>query len=201
MSKEDLFSIPPVPIPELEVEQVWRLAQVVDTALFKAYLLIRPTLVGSLCRLSNYCEVAEVEGVLREKKVRRAPCRTCPADRRLTLGSHPSCPAEILGPDRPVPHAQEPPEGARLPQGVRPGQARSRRPSHLLTNTATRAPRRLSKDETELEDKLEPSVRYLHALGPAYTDLVCQTSKWIFHTDFSWGMKVRLAVPRARDLG
>ena len=70
VTKEDLFSIPPEPIPDLEVEQVYRLAQVVDTALFKTYLLIRPTLVGSLCRLANYCEVAEVEGVLKERKVR-----------------------------------------------------------------------------------------------------------------------------------
>lgn len=69
ISKEDLFSIPPSPISELDAEQVYRIGQVVDTALFKTYLLIRPTLVGSLCRLSNYCEVAEVEGVLKEKKV------------------------------------------------------------------------------------------------------------------------------------
>jgi hypothetical protein len=49
---------------------------------------------------------------------------------------------------------------------------------------------RLSKDESDLEDKLEPSVRYLHALGPKYIDLICRTSRWILQTDFDWGMKV-----------
>jgi hypothetical protein len=66
----DLLSIPSIPIASLSPEQIYRVAQVVDTALFKAYLVVRPSLVGSLCRLENFCEVEEIEGVLRDKKVR-----------------------------------------------------------------------------------------------------------------------------------
>ncbi|KAG8897845.1 Vacuolar morphogenesis protein 6 [Tulasnella sp. 403] len=67
-SIEDLFLMPNQPIPSLIPEQLLRYAQIVDTALFKSYLVIRPGLVGSLCRLDNWCEVAEVEEVLRERK-------------------------------------------------------------------------------------------------------------------------------------
>jgi Vam6/Vps39-like protein vacuolar protein sorting-associated protein 39 len=66
---EELFSLPDAPPSALIPEQLVRFAQIVDTALFKSYLLIRPTLLGSLCRLDNWCEVSEVEEVLRERKV------------------------------------------------------------------------------------------------------------------------------------
>lgn len=68
MSKDELFSIPSVPLSRLTPEQVYRVAQLVDTALFKAYLAVRPSLVGSLCRLDNFCEVVEVEEQLKERK-------------------------------------------------------------------------------------------------------------------------------------
>lgn len=70
--KDELLAIPSKPMQDLPLEQVYRLAQVVDTALFKSYLVVRPSLVGSLCRLENFCEVAEVEEQLLEKKVRVA---------------------------------------------------------------------------------------------------------------------------------
>jgi hypothetical protein len=50
---------------------------------------------------------------------------------------------------------------------------------------------RLSDDETDLEDKLDPTVRYLLALGPKYLTLIFQTSRWVFDVDFDWAMKVR----------
>jgi hypothetical protein len=50
-----------------------RFAQIVDTALYKSYLIIRPALLGSLCRVANWCEVTEVEDDLRARKV-RTPC-------------------------------------------------------------------------------------------------------------------------------
>lgn len=40
-----------------------------DTALYKSYLIIRPALLGSLCRVANWCEVSEVEDDLRARKV------------------------------------------------------------------------------------------------------------------------------------
>ena len=68
-SVEGLFSLPNVPLSSLTPEQLIRFAQIVDTALFKVYLVIRPGLVGSLCSLENWCEVTEVEGVLMEREV------------------------------------------------------------------------------------------------------------------------------------
>lgn len=66
---EDLFNLPNVPLTSLTPDQLVRFAQVVDTALFKSYLIIRPGLLGPLCRLDNWCEVSEVEEVLQEREV------------------------------------------------------------------------------------------------------------------------------------
>lgn len=97
--KDELLSIPSVPLSRLTPEQVYRVAQLVDTALFKAYLAVRPSLVGSLCRLDNFCEVVEVEEQLKERKVSLAG-RTgtdAPVTRaKLTVLSLHT--AEILGP-------------------------------------------------------------------------------------------------------
>ncbi|KAF7985633.1 hypothetical protein HWV62_2139 [Athelia sp. TMB] len=67
-STEDLFSLPNLPLSSLTPEQLLRFAQIVDTALFKAYLLVLPGLLGSLCRLPNFCEVSEVEQELLARK-------------------------------------------------------------------------------------------------------------------------------------
>lgn len=58
-----------VPISSLVPDQLLRFAQIVDTALFKSYLVIRPSLVGSLCRVENWCDVEEVEEELRNREV------------------------------------------------------------------------------------------------------------------------------------
>lgn len=68
-SVEDLRALPNAPLSALTPEQLLRFAQIVDTALFKSYLAIRPGLLGSLCRVVNYCEVSEVEEELREREV------------------------------------------------------------------------------------------------------------------------------------
>ncbi len=74
---EDLLSLPSVPLAQLSPEQLVRVSQIVYTALLKVYLAIRPILVGSLCRIENWCEVEEVEGLLRAREVRaRTVCRT-----------------------------------------------------------------------------------------------------------------------------
>jgi hypothetical protein len=45
------------------------MAQIIYTALLKVYLVARPILVGSLCRIENWCDVHEVEGLLKAQKV------------------------------------------------------------------------------------------------------------------------------------
>jgi len=69
ISSEELFSQPNAPLTSLTPEQLVRFAQIVDTALFKSYLLIRPGLLGPLCRVANWCEVSEVEEELRGRGV------------------------------------------------------------------------------------------------------------------------------------
>ena len=69
----DLRDIPSVPLTALTPDQLIRFAQVVYTALFKSYLLTMPGLLGSLCRIENWCEVSEVEALLREREVRDDP--------------------------------------------------------------------------------------------------------------------------------
>ena len=68
---EDLRSIPSQPLTALTPDQLIRFAQVVYTALFKSYLLTMPGLLGSLCRIENWCEVSEVEALLKEREVRK----------------------------------------------------------------------------------------------------------------------------------
>ncbi|EEB89649.1 hypothetical protein MPER_12232, partial [Moniliophthora perniciosa FA553] len=68
-SVEDLFAIPSAALSALTPEQLLRYAQTVDTAFFKSFLMIRPSLAGSLFRIANWCEVEEVEEILRERRV------------------------------------------------------------------------------------------------------------------------------------
>ncbi|WFD43533.1 Vacuolar morphogenesis protein 6 [Malassezia psittaci] len=66
-STDTLLAIPSFSaLDTLNVEQVALSAQVVDTALFKTLLHTKPSLVGALCRLDNWCEIREVKGLLEE---------------------------------------------------------------------------------------------------------------------------------------
>jgi hypothetical protein len=67
--RSELRNYPDIPFTELSPEQIVRVAQIVYTALLKVYLAIRPVLVGSLCRIENWCEVEEVEELLMSKQV------------------------------------------------------------------------------------------------------------------------------------
>ncbi|KIJ07903.1 hypothetical protein PAXINDRAFT_164538 [Paxillus involutus ATCC 200175] len=57
-----------VPLTELSEEELVKRAQIVDTALFKSYLIGRPSMLGPLCRLANWCDVGEVEEELRARE-------------------------------------------------------------------------------------------------------------------------------------
>ena len=69
LDASELHALPSVPMTELEPEQLLRMAQIIYTALLKVYLVARPILVGSLCRIENWCDVHEVEGLLKAQKV------------------------------------------------------------------------------------------------------------------------------------
>jgi hypothetical protein len=76
---DELTAIPDVPLSQLQPPQLHRVAQVVDTALFKCYLATRPALLGPLCRLDNWCEIEEIEGLLSNAKVRSLCVPPAPA--------------------------------------------------------------------------------------------------------------------------
>lgn len=68
-SGAELLELPDLPLTELKPELLARVAQVVDTALFRSYLASKPVMVGPLCRIENWCEVEEVEELLLAAKV------------------------------------------------------------------------------------------------------------------------------------
>ncbi|PLW47262.1 hypothetical protein PCANC_12409 [Puccinia coronata f. sp. avenae] len=66
---ETIFQLEDRPISEIETRaELVQVAKVIDTSLFKSYLVLRPTMLGPLCRLPNWCEVEQVEGLLMEAK-------------------------------------------------------------------------------------------------------------------------------------
>ncbi|KAJ7236270.1 hypothetical protein B0H12DRAFT_1026995 [Mycena haematopus] len=139
-SVEDLFALPNAPLSALTPEQLLRFAQIVDTALFKSYLLVRPGLLGSLCRISNWCEVSEVEEELLARK-----------------------------------------KFAEL-RDLYNGKKMHRKALDLL--------KRLSEQETDMEEKLSPSIYYLQKLGPEHLDEIFASSRWIFETDSSMAFQI-----------
>jgi hypothetical protein len=88
-----------VPMAELDSEQLLRMAQVIYTALLKVYLVARPVLVGSLCRIENWCDVEEVEGLLKAQMVsiggvQRVAAKQKVDDRTESWGSDRSVPGQ-----------------------------------------------------------------------------------------------------------
>ncbi|WVF65869.1 hypothetical protein IAT40_000606 [Kwoniella sp. CBS 6097] len=68
LSADEQHKFPSTPFNELTPEQLLRIAQVIYTGLIKVYLVARPVLVGSLCRIENWCDVEEVEELLKAQK-------------------------------------------------------------------------------------------------------------------------------------
>lgn len=66
---EELFQLGDRPIIEIDsMRELVQIAKIIDTSLFKCYLAIRPTMLGPLCRLPNWCEVDQVESLLMDAK-------------------------------------------------------------------------------------------------------------------------------------
>lgn len=85
-SPASLYALPSgIALTNLTEDELVKRAQIVDTALFKSYLIGRPSMLGPLCRLPNWCEVEEVEEELRAREVcpisRHFPSFLCPRKR------------------------------------------------------------------------------------------------------------------------
>ncbi|KAL4243247.1 Vam6/VPS39/TRAP1 family protein [Abortiporus biennis] len=132
-STSDLYDLPDAPLGSLTPEQLVRFGQIVDTALFKSYLIVRPGLLGSLCRVGNWCEVSEVEEVLRAREKF----------------------SELIF----------------LYSGKK------------MHGKALELLRQLSEKETDMRDKLMPSVQYLQRLGPEHLDQIFEYAHWVFEQD------------------
>lgn len=50
---------------------------------------------------------------------------------------------------------------------------------------------RMSDEETDPEEKLGDTVRYLQKLGPDHLDVIFQASKWVLEQDQRAGLEVR----------
>lgn len=66
----ELYQLPDVSFDKLSVEQLIKVAVITDTALFRCYLSEKKMMLGSLCRIENWCEVEEVEEALLAASVR-----------------------------------------------------------------------------------------------------------------------------------
>jgi hypothetical protein len=60
----ELYHLPDLPLDELSIEQLVQVAVITDTTLFRCYLSEKKMMLGSLCRIENWCEVEEVEEAL-----------------------------------------------------------------------------------------------------------------------------------------
>lgn len=49
---------------------------------------------------------------------------------------------------------------------------------------------RLSAEEEDMLDKLQPSIFYLQRLGPEYLELIFMASRWIFDADRNMAFEV-----------
>ncbi|KZT07657.1 uncharacterized protein LAESUDRAFT_742773 [Laetiporus sulphureus 93-53] len=154
-SIEDLFSQPNVPLSALTPEELVRFAQIVDTALFKSYLLVRPGLLAPLCRVGNWCEVSEVEEVLRAHEKY----------------------SELIF--------------------LYNGKKMHTKALNLL--------RELSEKETDMREKLTPSVNYLQRLGPEYLEEIFSSARWIFEQDADIAFEIftseEVELPRQQVVG
>ncbi|GAA5948447.1 hypothetical protein JCM10213_004425 [Rhodosporidiobolus nylandii] len=139
-SADELLALPNVPLTQLSAEQLARTAQVVDTALFRAYLVTKPVMLGPMCRIENWCEVEEVEGLLMGAKKYR----------------------ELLD----------------LYNGKN------------MHEKAVQLLRQMSEEEDDPEERLAPTVRYLHKLGPQHVDVILEASKWVFEQDRVVGLTI-----------
>lgn len=64
LTVEELHALPDTSFDRLSTADLIKVATVVDTALFRCYLSEGKMMLGSLCRIENWCEVEEVEEAL-----------------------------------------------------------------------------------------------------------------------------------------
>ncbi len=137
---ESLLAVPSVPLAQLSLDQLTDVARVVDTALLKTFLETKPALIGSLCRLENWCKVEQVEELLKERKKF----------------------AELIA----------------LYGGKN---------MHMK---ALRLLRKFGEEESDMEEKVGPTVRYLQNLDAEHIDTILEASHWVLEEDPDVGLEI-----------
>ncbi|GJJ08147.1 hypothetical protein Clacol_002355 [Clathrus columnatus] len=156
VSVEELLELPNLPLSSLTPDQLLRSAQIVDTALFKSYLVIRRfSLLGSLCRLPNWCDVSEVEQVLKSNGVGSSMLVGALSH---VIYAFPSLSQKLT-------------ELIDLYNGKK------------MHDKALTLLREMSADEDDKTDKLGPTISYLQKLGPEYISQIFESSHWVLETD------------------
>jgi hypothetical protein len=57
---------------------------------------------------------------------------------------------------------------------------------------------RMAEDKEDVEEKLDPTIRYLQKLGPDHLDLIFEGSRWVFSVDWERALVVSGVVIRSR---
>lgn len=172
------MELPNSPLSSLTPEQLTRFAQILDTALFKSYLVIRPAMLGPLCRIDNWCEVSEVEEILQEREVE-------------TTYMYFSTFVDIL--------SQRFSELIFLYNGKKMhGKALGLLRRCVYGTSAAicllTLSHRLSDKEMDVEDKVQPTITYIQKLGPEYLDQIFDASRWIYKQDASKVLEVNMSI-------
>lgn len=50
---------------------------------------------------------------------------------------------------------------------------------------------RLSLEEDDIRDRLEPAIRYLQKLGPEHLELIFKNARWVIDVNHDMGLQVR----------
>jgi hypothetical protein len=56
---------------------------------------------------------------------------------------------------------------------------------------------RLSEKETDMRDKLAPSISYLRKLGPEHLEQIFECSRWLFEQDRDMAFEASIPCPRS----
>lgn len=179
VSTEDLFALPNAPLSALTPDQLLRFAQIIDTALFKSYIIASPSLLGSLCRLPNWCEVSEVEQELHAREV----CGHLGSSLPIADTIH----TEVCRAHLPLQWKEDAFQGIRVIATVCDVTFVKLHSSHLVF-------RRLSEKDDDNESKLRPTISYLQRLGPEHLAQIFETSKWLLSQDREIGFEVSCAL-------
>jgi len=176
LSAGELQSLPSVPLSDLEPETLLRVAQVIYTASLKVQLIARPVLVGSLCRIENWCDVEEVEELLKAQKASLLPFHLH-SEMMISL-------AEIWGPNRFVSREENACESSENVARVRQACQYSR---HSQADTAEGSRKRRKTDwtGTRLPFDISKSLvrqNYLSSLN-RQNGFLMRIRRWLFRYD------------------